>query len=139
MTAKQLPRREFLMTALAACGAPVFARLVHAQTAAVPQPPVSLGARVAGGYLGAGAEASARSIAEAYLRQIGSETSPAAIEASAAATLRTISATADENAAIAALTEAVQRDFRDQRTVELGGWVLSRTEVELCVLTLLAN
>jgi hypothetical protein len=91
------------------------------------------------GYLGAGAEASARSIAEAYLRQIGSETSPAAIEASAAATLRTISATADENAAIAALTEAVQRDFRDQRTVELGGWVLSRTEVELCVLTLLAN
>jgi hypothetical protein len=139
MTAKQLPRREFLMAALAACGAPVFARLTHAQTAAVPQPPSSLGARVAAGYLGAGAEGSARSIAEAYLRQIGSETSSAAIEASAAATLRTISASADENAAIAALTDAVRRDFRDQRTVELGGWVLSRTEVELCALTLLAN
>ncbi len=53
--------------------------------------------------------------------------------------LRTIAASPGERAAIAALVQAVRRDFREQRTVELEGWVLSRTEVELCLLTLLPN
>ena len=139
MSAPPLPRREFLLQAVAACGAPLFARFAHAQAAATPQPPIDRGAQVAAGYLGAGAGDAARTIGEAYLRQLGIENTPAAIAAATSDTLRLIAGAAGESAAVAALVQAVRRDFREVRTVELEGWVLSRTEVDLCLLVLLAN
>ena len=35
------------------------------------------------------------------------------------------------------LVAAVRQDFREGRSVQVEGWILSRTEAELCALTLL--
>ena len=42
-----------------------------------------------------------------------------------------------EKAVFTALVSAVRRDFQEGRLLELEGWISSRTEVQLCTLTLL--
>jgi hypothetical protein len=53
--------------------------------------------------------------------------------------LQLIGRSASEAAAITALAQTVQRDFRAQRTVQVEGWIISRTEAQLCALALLAQ
>ena len=90
---------------------------------------------VAGRYLGAGSLEAARAIGEAYLTQINVERTDEAILEAARGTSALISRAPDDTAAVVALVERVRRDFRAARVVSVGGWVLSQTEVELCVLT----
>ena len=130
MTPYRPARREFLMHALAACGAPFLAPSLSAQVR--PQP-----ATVAARYLGPGGRDAVLAIGEAYLKQGGIDRTEEAILAATAGTLRVIARSPTETAAVAALVQAVRRDFREQRSVQLEGWILARTEVELCVLALL--
>jgi hypothetical protein len=50
---------------------------------------------------------------------------------------KTIARASSQEKAIEALVRDVQRDFREERSVQVEGWILSRTEAELCLLTLL--
>jgi hypothetical protein len=141
MNRQQLPRREFLMQALMACGAPLFVEVTHAQSTQKPQPQITLkrGTQVAASYFGVGDGDALRAIGTAYLKQAGVEADEPAIVATAADTLQLIARSATEAAAITALTQAVRRDFREQRTVQIEGWIISRTEAHLCALALLAQ
>jgi hypothetical protein len=84
---------------------------------------------------GAGAEG-ARAIGEAYARQINIDATKESIVTAAQDVLQLIGGSSGPDAAITALVSAVRRDFQEGRTVQVDGWVLSRTEVELCLLTL---
>ena len=120
------PRREFVLRALAACGASFFVpTIVDAQ-----------GAQAAAEYFGGSTDA-ARTVGTAYLRQLGLEPIPASILQAARGATRTIERASSQEKAIAALVRDVRRDFREERSVQVEGWILSRTEVELCALTLL--
>ena len=55
---------------------------------------------------------------------------------SAAATLELIDAAPGDTQAVAALRDAIEADLRAGRTIDVDGWTLSRTEVELCMLAL---
>lgn len=135
---KTHPRREFLLRVLAACGTPFAASVASASAAQRPQPePRSdVDSRFAASYFGAGVDA-ARIIGDAYLRQLNVEPTRASILQHTGAALQILATARTQKAAVSALVSAVQRDFVDGRILVLEGWVLSRTEVELCVLTLL--
>jgi hypothetical protein len=139
MTLQHLGRREFLIRALMACGAPFLAEPTHAQAGQKPQPQVNAkrGAQVAASYFGVGDADALRTIGTAYLKQVGVEAAEPAILATAADALQLIARSATEAAAITALTQAVRLDFREQRTVQIEGWIISRTEAQLCSLALL--
>ncbi|MGD9902718.1 MAG: hypothetical protein AB7U83_04545 [Vicinamibacterales bacterium] len=128
-----IPRREFLWQALSACGA---AALVPAPTAgAVQAGAVDRAAATSAGYLG-GQGGAARAVGEAYLRQLGRETTRESIVAAARGALRIIDRSRTDADAIRALVRAVREDFERGRSVQIEGWILSRTEAELCALTL---
>jgi hypothetical protein len=133
---KAPPRREFLLRVLAACGTPLVAFVSSVR--ADQRPPLKPGtdARAAASYFGTGI-AAARAIGEAYLRRQNAEPTQASIIEHSAGALRILAAARTETTALTELASAVRRDFRDGRVLELEGWVLSRTEVELCTLTLL--
>ena len=54
-------------------------------------------------------------------------------------TLELIERARDQPGAIRALVRAVQRDFEQGRVVQVHGWFLSKTEAELCALSLLTG
>ena len=135
---KAHPRREFLFRVLAACGTPFVASVASAgadrgRQAALRTDTNSQAAAI---YFGAGADA-ARAIGEAYLRQLGVAPTRASILEHTAGALQILTAARSQKAALTDLAGAVRRDFQDGRILQLEGWVLSRTEVELCALTLL--
>ena len=121
------PRREFVLRALAACGTSFFVPTIV--DAAARRSP-------AADYFGGRTDA-ARTVGTAYLRQLGLEPTPASILQAARGASRTIERASSQEKAIAALVRDVQRDFREERSVQVEGWILARTEVELCLLTLL--
>jgi hypothetical protein len=133
MKLQQLPRREFLIRALIACGAPFLAELAHAQVSP------NRGAQVAASYFGVGDADALRAIGTAYLKQVGVEATEPAILATAADTLQLIARSATEAAAVIALAQAVRRDFQEQRSVQVEGWIISRTEAHLCALYMLPD
>jgi hypothetical protein len=141
MKQQQLPRREFLMRALMACGAAFLVEVTRAQVGPKPDTTSSpkRGAQVAASYFGVGDADALKAIGTAYLKQAGVEAAEAAILATAADTLQLIARSATEAAAITALSQTVRRDFREQRTVQIEGWIISRTEAQLCALALLAQ
>jgi hypothetical protein len=129
-----VPRREFLWQALSACAAGM---LVPARAAsAAPPAQLDRAATMSAGYLGDQADA-VRVIGEAYLRQLGRDTTRESIVAAARGALDTIDRSRDQPGAIRALVRAVRDDFERGRSVQLEGWILSRTEAEICALTLL--
>jgi hypothetical protein len=131
-----LPRREFLWQALSACAAGV---LVPARSAGAGQAGTSdRTATTSAGYLGDHADA-ARAVGEAYLRQLGRDSTRESIVAAARGALAVIDRERDQAAAIHRLVRAVRDDFARGRTVQLEGWILSRTEAEICALTLLVG
>ena len=125
------PRREFLLRALAACGTPFLMPLASVEGVQKPQ-----AGTAAAGYFGGQTEA-ARAIGEAYLRQLGLDTSAASIRKASLGALEVIARASSQQNAIKALGLAVRRDFQQGRSVQLEGWIISRTEAELCALTLL--
>jgi hypothetical protein len=102
-----------------------------------------------GGQRGAGRSTSAgyfgdqvdaiRLIGEAYLRQLGVDAGEVSIRSTARDTLGLIDRARDQARAIRALEQAVRQDFERGRTVQVEGWILSRTEADLCVLSLLQD
>ena len=78
-----------------------------------------------------------RAIGEAYLRQLGRDPNRESILAAARGALESIDRARDEPSAIQTLVRAVREDFERGRAVQLEGWILSRTEAEICALTLL--
>jgi hypothetical protein len=131
-----IPRRDFLWQALTVCGS---ALLTPGSAARGSQAtPAARAARASAAYLGDRADA-VRAIGEAYLRQLGRERNRESILAAARGALESIDRARDEPSAIRALVRAVREDFARGRAVQLEGWILSRTEVEICALTLLAD
>ena len=129
-----IPRREFLWQALSACAAGV---LVPAQSAwAVQNGYIDRAATMGAGYFGDQGDA-VRAVGEAYLRQLGRDTSRESVVAAARGALEAIDRSRDQPGAIRALVRAVRDDFERGRSVQLEGWILSRTEAEICALTLL--
>lgn len=129
-----VPRRAFLWQALSACASSV---LLPVPSAAGGQAgSVDRAATVGAGYFGDHAGA-VRAVGDAYLRQLGRDTSRDAIVAAARGALDAIDRSRDEAGAIRGLVRAVREDFERGRTVQVEGWILSRTEAEICVLTLL--
>ena len=136
MSEYPLPRRKFLLRALTACGAALLGQPVFGQTGQRPGlGGADRGAGVAAGYLGSGSLDAARKIAQAYLTQMNIDRSDQAVIEEARTTLELISRTPQRNAAISALVASVRRDFLADRMIQVEGWVLSRTEVEICLLT----
>jgi hypothetical protein len=131
------PRREFVLQVLAACGSSLLVPSVLFGSG-VEQSPAGAGpsARAATAYFGSRTE-SARAVGVAYLRQLGHDAGPSSIAAATRDTTTVIERAASEPEAVAALVAAVRSDFQEGRSVQVEGWVLSRTEAELCVLTLL--
>ena len=128
------PRREFLRQALSACAAGV---LVPAQSAwAVQNGHIDRAATMGAGYFGDQSDA-VRAVGEAYLRQLGRDTTRESVVAAARGALEAIDRSRDQPGAIRALVRAVRDDFERGRSVQLEGWILSRTEAEICALTLL--
>ena len=136
---KAHPRREFLLRVLAACGTPFVAPVESARAAQTPpadlQTDINSGA--AASYFGTAISA-ARAIGEAYLRQLEVEPTRASILEHTAGALQIIATARTQKAALTELVSAVRRDFQEGRILQLEGWVVSRTEVELCALTLLS-
>ena len=137
---RSYPRREFILQALAACGTPFFVPATVDAAARSAQAGAGVGqdargAQAAAEYFG-GTDA-ARTVGTAYLRQLGLEPTRSSIIQAARGTTRTIERASNQEKAIAALVRDVQRDFKEDRSLQVEGWILSRTEVELCVLTLL--
>lgn len=141
MNLPQMRRREFLMRALAACGAPFLAEPALAQTIQKAQPKISpkRGAQVATTYFGVGDVDALKVIGTAYLKQLGVEPTEEAILTAAADTLELIARSSTQALAVTALAQAVRRDFREQRSVQLEGWIVSHTEAQLCALSLLPD
>jgi hypothetical protein len=135
---KAYPRREFLLRALAACGTPFVAPVVS--TSADQRPPAEQGtdinSRAAASYFGASADA-ARVIGEAYLRHLDVQPTRASILEHTDGALQILAAARNQKAALTSLAGAVRRDFQEGRVLLLEGWVVSRTEMEICALTLL--
>ena len=135
------PRREFLLRALVACGTPFLRPLASAE--GWQKPPTGVAAtrgtqdaQTAAGYFGDRTDA-ARAIGEAYVRQLGLDTSAESVRKASPGTLKVIARASSQQNAISALGLAVRRDFQQGRLVQLEGWIVSRTEAELCALTLL--
>jgi hypothetical protein len=129
-----IPRRAFLLQALSACATGV---LLPAQAASAGQSAqIDRASTMGAGYFGDQADV-VRAVGETYLRQLGRDASRESIVAVARVAIDTIDRARDQPAAIRALVRAVRDDFERGRMVQLDGWILSRTEAEICVLTLL--
>ena len=131
-----IPRRDFLCQALTVCGSALLAPRLQAQESRAT--PAARAARTSTSYFGDRTDA-VRAIGEAYLRQLGREPNHESIVAAARGTLESIDRARDERSAIRALVQAVREDFERGRAVQLEGWILSRTEAEICALTLLTD
>lgn len=132
---KAHPRREFLLCVLAACGTPLVAGADHTPQ---PEPRPDPNAQAAASYFGAGVEA-ARAIGEAYLRHLQVEPTRASILEHTGGALQILATARNQKAALTELVSAVRRDFQEGSVMQLEGWVVSRTEAELCALTLLPS
>ena len=137
------PRREFVMQALVACGC---AFLGSAGTLAVADEraagqadgPAAGAAKMASAYFGGRVDAASK-VGSVFLHQMGADTGPASILSATRATTKLIDRASDQDRAIAALVAAVRKDFEEGRSIQVDGWILSRTEAELCALTLLPS
>jgi hypothetical protein len=136
MRPSTLPRRDFLLLALSACGTPLVTSVESAGVRQKDEPGLRRGSQTASQYF-AGAGESARTVGEAYARQINLDFTEESVLKAANAVLELIARSPGADAALTALVNAVRRDFQEGRSVQVEGWVLSKTELELCLLMLL--
>jgi hypothetical protein len=134
-----LPRRDFVLSALIACGAPFLPGVAQTQTSqrGLAQGGTKRGPQVAAAYFGSGDADAVRVIGTAYLKSLGAEPTEEAILTAAADALQLIGKSPTQAAAVSALSQVVRRDFREQRSVQIEGWIISLTEAQLCALALL--
>ena len=131
------PRRDFLLSVLGACGtARIFDAPALRAQALERQLPARAGT-VAARYLGNAA--SARVVGEAFMAHLKLDVTTENIREAARDALEAIQAARTPDAALKVLQQAVRRDFREGRVIHLQGWVVSRTELEVCALTLVAD
>ena len=130
------PRREFLFRALAACAAAGLGPSRSADAAQSNQPGRVPSASAA--YFGDQA-AAVRALGESYLQLLGRDSGGDSVRAASRRTLELIDRSRDQPGAIRALVRAVQRDFEQGRVVQVQGWILSKTEAELCAISLLTG
>ena len=133
---KGYDRRDFLLQALVACGTGLLVPSIGFGNAQSQQTRTGAGGAAAAGYFGHRLDA-ARAAGTAYLKQLGSDTTAPAILAATRGTTAMIEGAVNQREAIEILVAAVRQDFREGRSVQVEGWILSRTEAELCALTLL--
>jgi hypothetical protein len=129
-----IPRRDFLWQALAVCGSTLLPPASAAQGGQATASDRAL--QTSTGYFADRAGA-VRAVGEAYLRQLGRAPDRESILAAARGALESIDRARDEPTALQRLARAVREDFERRRIVQLEGWILSRTEAEICALTLL--
>ena len=132
---KSYQRRDFVLQALVACGTGLLLPSIGFGGAQVQQTRTGPAEAVAG-YFGYRLDA-ARAAGTAYLTQLGSDTTAPSILAATRNTTAIIEGAVSQREAIEMLVAAVRQDFREGRSVQVEGWILSRTEAELCALTLL--
>ncbi len=143
MSIERHRRREFLLRALAWVGSPALLSACKSSDDAgdTPGPGHQASgetARLARSYFAARDLGSARVLGSAYLGSLEREESEDDIVATCSHTIALVDAADDDEAALSALEEAVREDFSSHlRSPDLLGWVLARTELELCALTLL--
>lgn len=129
------PRRAFILGVLGLCGAArvvdVSARRAQSEDARLPARARTDAAR----YLGS--EESARVLGEAFMAQLKLDVTVENVREAARGALAVMQAARPPEAALKTLQQAIRRDFREGRVISLRGWVLSRTELELCALLLL--
>lgn len=128
-------RRDFVLQALVACGTAFLVPSIGVGNAQDQQIRSGTGEAVTR-YFGYRLDA-ARAAGTAYLTQLGSDTTAPAILAATRGTIAIIEGAVSQREAINMLVAAVREDFREGRSVQVEGWILSRTEAELCALTLL--
>ncbi len=73
-----------------------------------------------------------------YLAALAIPLTEQAVRAAASSTVAVIEAAPSDSDAVTALVQRVRDDFGADVTFDLDGWVLSRTELELCALCLFA-
>jgi hypothetical protein len=73
-----------------------------------------------------------------YLAALAIPLTAAAVREAARSTVGLIESASTDSAAVSALVERVRDDFQRDVTLDLDGWVLSRTELDLCALCLFA-
>lgn len=137
------PRREFVLHVLAACGTSLLVPSLVLGGQQLTSPATTVPAKTGPGptaaeYFGYRLEA-ARAAGMAYLKQMGRDTSQASVMAATRDTAAVIDGALDQREAVDTLVSAVRQDFREGRSIQVEGWVLSRTEAELCALTLLST
>jgi hypothetical protein len=91
---------------------------------------------LASSYFAADDLAAARELGMLYLAARSLPITEQSVLELAQGTIEIIEAEASDEAAVAALVERVRGDFSADDTVDLSGWVLSRSELELCALCL---
>ena len=133
---KGYPRREFLLSVLAACGTPLLVGVPPARGQTPGARDRNRRTQTAVDYFGG--VAPARATGEVFMSHLQLDITAESIQEAARVTLDVIAQAPTRQAALTALGRAVRRDFQEGRTIELQGWVLSRTELELCALTLLS-
>ena len=132
-----LTRRHFLAL-VAALGVPYVPwRAMLGTAAALPGSPQAAARRLAGLF---GPQASARAIGTAYLAEEPSEGEADSLVEAIVAGLDGGRAALqlDEGSLRALLLGRIQRDFEEETTLCLRGWIVSRTEARLCGLSVLA-
>jgi hypothetical protein len=132
---KGYDRRDFVLQALVACGTAFLVPSIGFGDAQGQQTRTGAG-EAAAGYFGHRLDA-ARAVGTAYLKQLASDTTAPSILAATRGTTAIIEGAVSQREAIEMLVAAVRQDFREGRSVQVEGWILSRTEAELCALTLL--
>ena len=99
------PRREFLLRALAACGTPFLMPLASVEGLQKPQ-----AGTAAAGYFGGRTDA-ARAIGEAYVRQLGLDTSAESIRKATLGAFEVIERASSQQNAISASSAFKRCDF----------------------------
>ena len=134
------PRREFVMQALVACGCAFLEStlgVADERAAGQANGPSAGAAKIASAYFRGRADAASK-VGSCFSTRWASMPAASILNATRATT-RLLDRASGQDSAIAALVAAVRKDFENGRSVQVDGWILSRTEAELCALTLLPS
>jgi hypothetical protein len=136
---KRYGRRDVVVHALAVCGASLVAPAVLLGRTSWRQssPDAGQAARLAAEYFGGRTE-TAQKVGAAFLRTLGAGDGHDAVLAATRSTVSLIER-AGPAGALAAVEAAIERDYRSGRSLQVEGWLLARTELDLCALSMLSD
>ena len=136
MTGHRAPTRRQFLALLAAFGIPYLPWRAILGTNAAPGSARAAAERLVGLL---GAPASARAVGTAYLAEAPSEAEVTSLVEAIVAQLEggAEALRGDEGRLRGALLRGIERDFAEEATLCLRGWIVSRTEARLCGLSVL--